>query len=79
MEAVRGTEWKYIRYFSKEHDRNQYLPDASINGEQPVYEELFNIKDDPKELVNLASNPEYAIILKTHQKRCQELVTELAE
>jgi arylsulfatase A-like enzyme len=78
MEAVRGTEWKYIRYFSKEKDRSQYLPDASINGEQPIYEELFNIKDDPKEQSNLAGNPEYAKILEAYRTRCQELVTELA-
>ena len=32
MEAVRGTEWKYIRYFSKQNDRRKYLPDASISG-----------------------------------------------
>lgn len=79
MEAVRGSEWKYIRYFSKENDRKKYLPDASINGEKPVFEELFNIKEDPKEQVNLASNPEYAEILSAHRKRCQELVTELAQ
>jgi arylsulfatase A-like enzyme len=79
MEAVRGAEWKYIRYFSKENDRGKYMPDASINGEQPVFEELFNIKDDPKEQKNLASNPEYAEVLNAHRKRCQELVTELAQ
>ena len=79
MEAVRGTKWKYIRYFSKENDRKQYLPDASINGEQPIFEELFNIADDPDEQVNLVGNPEYATILKAYRSRCQELVTELAE
>ncbi|WP_222847037.1 sulfatase-like hydrolase/transferase [Pontiella desulfatans] len=79
MEAVRGTEWKYIRYFSKENDRKQYLPDASINGEEPIHEELFNLKDDPHELRNLAANPEYANVLNAHRKRCQELVVELAQ
>ena len=79
MEAVRGTKWKYIRYFSKENDRMQYLPDASIQGEQPIYEELFNIENDPKEQKNLAGNPEYASVLEAHRKRCQVLVTELAE
>jgi hypothetical protein len=79
MEAVRGTEWKYVRYFSKENDRKQYLPDASIQGEQPIFEELFNLKDDPKEQRNLAGNPECAEVLEAHRKRCQELVTELAK
>ncbi|MBB3208237.1 arylsulfatase A-like enzyme [Rhodopirellula rubra] len=79
MEAVRSSEWKYIRYFSKENDRLEYLPDASINGEQPVFEELFHIKDDPKEQTNLASNPEYEAVLARYRNRCQELVTELAK
>ncbi|WP_236622113.1 sulfatase/phosphatase domain-containing protein [Novipirellula maiorica] len=78
-EAVRSGEWKYIRYFSKENDRKKYLPDASINGEQPIYEELFNLEDDPNEQNNLAQNPEYKEILNAHRKRCQELVVELAQ
>ena len=65
MEAVRDVEWKYIRYFSRANDRNSYLPDASINGEQPIYEELFNLKADPKEQVNLASHPEYKKVLRS--------------
>lgn len=79
MEAVRGKKWKYIRYFSKENDRKQYLPDASINGEQPIYEELFDLENDPNEQVNLATNPEYASVLKGYRDRCQELVVELAQ
>lgn len=79
MEAVRDVEWKYIRYFSRANDRNRYLPDASINGEQPIYEELFNLKADPKEQVNLASHPEYKEVLQRYGKRCQKLVRELAQ
>lgn len=78
MEAVRGKKYKYIRYFSKEHDRMQYLPFSSIEGEQPIYEELFDLEADPKEQTNLTSNPDYAAVLKKHRYRCQELVTELA-
>lgn len=79
MEAVRGEKWKYIRYFSKENDRNKYLPDASINGEEPIYEELFDLDNDPKEQKNLASNKEYQTILNQYRERCKELVTELAK
>lgn len=79
MEAVRGKQWKYIRYFSREHDRNKYLPEASINGEQPIYEELFDLKSDPQEQKNLANLPEYESVLKEHRSRCQVLVTELAK
>ncbi|TWU55867.1 sulfatase-like hydrolase/transferase [Rubripirellula reticaptiva] len=79
QEAVRGERYKYIRYFSKENDRDQYLPDASIAGEKPIYEELFDLQTDPRELVNLASSPEYEVTLQTYRDRCQELVVELAE
>jgi arylsulfatase A-like enzyme len=78
-ESVRGERFKYIRYFSREKDRGQYLPDASIEGEQPIYEELFDLSKDPKEQTNLATNPEYASILKVHRERCQELVVEHAQ
>ena len=79
MEAVRSTEWKYIRYFSKENDRGQYLPDASINGEKPIHEELFDLANDPKEQHNLAKNPKYLPTLKRYRARCQELVISLAQ
>lgn len=79
MEAVRDSQWKYIRYFSKENDRKKYLPDASIEGEQPIFEELFNLGNDPKEHMNLASNPEYAEKLSYFRNRCQELVVELSQ
>ena len=78
-ESVRGEQFKYIRYFSRENDRKAYLPDASIEGEQPIYEELFDLNKDPKEQLNLATNPEYASILKAHRERCQQLVVELAK
>ncbi|WP_018970897.1 sulfatase-like hydrolase/transferase [Rubritalea marina] len=77
-ESVRGEKFKYIRYFSRENDRKQYLPDASINGEKPIYEELFDLSKDPKEQVNLATNPEYSSVLAAQRKRCQTLVEELA-
>ncbi|MGJ8655830.1 MAG: sulfatase-like hydrolase/transferase [Akkermansiaceae bacterium] len=79
MEAVRGEKWKYIRYFSKENDRDKYLPDASINGEKAVYEELFDLESDPKESNNLAGDKKYAEVLKKQRKRCQELVVEMAK
>lgn len=76
QEAVRGERFKYIRYFSKDDDRLQYLPDG-IEGEQPIYEELFDMEADPKEQRNLASNPEYASTLSSYRKKCDELNAEL--
>ncbi|MDO6738219.1 sulfatase-like hydrolase/transferase [Wenyingzhuangia sp. 2_MG-2023] len=78
IEAVRTKEWKYIRYFSKDNDRDQYLPMASVKGEQPIYEELFYLKDDSKEQINLAGEQSNKAILKELRERCNELVTDLA-
>ncbi len=38
--------------------------ESPLHGEQPVYEELYNLKNDPSELTNLANNPEYKNILE---------------
>ncbi len=78
QEGVRNKEWKYIRSFSKENDRKVYLPERNT-GEEPIYEELFNLTDDPLEQHNLAGNTEYKSILETHRKRCTELVVELGK
>lgn len=40
------------------------LSDSSLEGEQPVYEELYNLKNDPSELINLASKEEHKEILE---------------
>ena len=78
QDAVRGERYKYIRYFSKENDRKQYLPDG-IEGEQPIYEELFDMDADPKELRNLTKNPEYASVLSAYRARCTELDVKLSQ
>lgn len=48
---------------------------ASIDGEKPVYEELFHLPSDPSESVNLATRPAYAATLAKMQAECQRLVT----
>ncbi len=60
-EGVRSERWKYIHY--KETD--------------PVQEELFDLKEDPREQNNLTGNPEYAAILLNLRSRCDELRKEL--
>ena len=80
MEAVRSHQWKYIRYFSKEHDRDQYLPHhTSEKAEEPIYEELFNLVNDPQEEHNLAGDHLHLATLNMYRARCKKLVYELAQ
>ena len=78
QDAVRSEQYKYIRYFSRENDRGQYLPDG-IAGEKPIYEELFDLNNDPTEQINLAEKPEFQMILNAHRERCRELADELSK
>ena len=78
MEGVRTHRWKYIRYFDKAKDQKyEDMLSASINGEQPVHEELFDLKNDPTESENLVADPEYKEILERLRKKNATLVKEL--
>jgi len=46
--------------------------DAGLNGEKPVYEELFNLKNDPMESTNLINDSQYKEILDTLRSECQK-------
>ncbi|MDP7288718.1 MAG: sulfatase [Phycisphaerae bacterium] len=56
-EGVRGPRYVYARYF----------------GQKPQYEFLHDLKTDPDQLKNFASDPKYADTLKKMQTRCDEL------
>jgi arylsulfatase A-like enzyme len=60
-EAVRTKRYKYIRYFEQ----------------QPVYEELYDLKNDPYEIKNLVHDPDYKHILRSLQNRCDQLSKEV--
>lgn len=79
-ECVRNHDWKYIRYFrrfpegaSTPHPYAATL-EASIQGEQPVHEELYNLREDPHEKHNLAGDRR--AVMATMRRRCAELVKE---
>jgi arylsulfatase A-like enzyme len=75
VEAVRSSDWKYIRYFSKDNDQDHILSLISpLLGEEPVYEELFNLKSDPFETTNVAAIPGNEEILKDFRTRCNLLL-----
>ena len=52
-EGVRDARWKYGRYL---------VPEKIEEGESR-WEELFDLRSDPHETVNLAGDPAYAEIL----------------
>ena len=57
-QGVRGQRWVYARF----------------DEQSPVYEQLFDLKEDPQQLSNLAYAPEYADVLAAQRARCDELL-----
>ncbi len=75
MEGVRTQRWKYIRYFDKSKDQEyEDMLLASINGEEPVYEELFDLANDPIEITNLVSDPALWEVLESLRAKNAVLV-----
>lgn len=49
---------------------------SSLTGEEPDYEELFDLRNDPDETTNLADVPEHADILADLRSRCLAMARE---
>jgi arylsulfatase A-like enzyme len=78
QEGVRSKQFKYIRSFSKKHDRSKYVPNQTLEtDEKPIHEELFDIINDPEEQNNLVGNKDYIEVLNQYRKRCKTLLSEL--
>jgi arylsulfatase A-like enzyme len=89
-ESVRTDEWKYIRYFSRTEDPNQKgwfrgtldnyndcLNSSIFGKENPIYEELYNLKQDPYEEWNLSSNISHQTILDSMREKIEALGREI--
>ena len=57
---VVSPDYKYVVYFTQ----------------QPAYEELYDMRRDPHEIHNLASDPAYADVLAAYRTRWEELKRE---
>ncbi|MEO1244362.1 MAG: sulfatase-like hydrolase/transferase [Pseudomonadota bacterium] len=77
IEGVRSERYKYIRYFDPGSNPSHLESlTATIDGEQPVFEELYDLHSDPLETANLANMPEHAGTLNTLRTRCDSLLVE---
>ena len=77
MEGLRTHKWKYIRYFDKKKDQSYAkMSVASINGEQPIYEELFDLENDPLEINNVITDPINADVVQRLREKNAALVKE---
>ncbi|WP_282134240.1 sulfatase-like hydrolase/transferase [Seonamhaeicola maritimus] len=65
--AAKELDLKINDLLYKVHDTDiaiyRALSNGSLEGDKPVYEELYNLKNDPTELNNLAENAQYASII----------------
>ena len=85
-ECLRTEDWKYIRYFARTEDPEQShlllrgtLDDygeclrSTLDGrEAPVYEELFDLRNDPRERENRAEDPACREVLAGLRERLVE-------
>ncbi len=85
-ECVRTEEWKYVRYFRRTDNlddrledtygtKEEYLEclDSTLDGERPVHEELYHLRNDPYEKHNLAEDPACRSRLDAMRRRIGEL------
>jgi arylsulfatase A-like enzyme len=63
-EGVRDTDWTYARYYVAGADK-------------PPFEFLYDLKNDPDQLTNLASNNKNDSALKELRARCDELIVDV--
>ena len=84
---MRSSDWKYIRYFKRTIDKTYHTLDgtygthenyneslkSTLIDEQPIYEELYFLPEDPFQQTNLAEHPHYENILNIMRARILEL------
>ena len=76
VEALRTRDWKYVRFLPK--TGCPYTEDQlDFSGQQPIFEQLFDLNADPGERINLAGVEEHAAVLAGLRGRMQARSAEL--
>lgn len=71
IEAVRSKDWKYVRYFPSE--TAQYAEaDTDFGGAQPIFEQFFDLNNDPGENNNLIGDESQSERVGRFRARCAE-------
>ena len=66
-EGIRFGDWKYVRMYD---GKLGYVEgDIDFSKRKPEFEQLFNLKDDPKEINNLVKQYEGSVILATLRRK----------
>jgi uncharacterized sulfatase len=73
IRAVRTHDYKYIRYL------NNKVPHPKFKGEMFPYEELFDLKNDPKEQKNLSARSEFREIKKEMSDKIDIWMTRIGD
>ncbi len=78
VQGVRGKRWKYMRYWPFRPTPEDYreILNIGIAGEAPIYEELYDLSEDPLENRNLAGEGRHAERLRAMRRRCVQLLSE---
>jgi arylsulfatase A-like enzyme len=78
VQGVRGKRWKYMRYWPFREAPQDYreVLNLGLKGERPVYEELYDLLEDPLENRNLADEGRHAGRLASMRERCGQLLSE---
>lgn len=74
---VTADGWKYIRYYKGTSKGDGYTQSIATTDKPPVFEQLFNLTEDPSETSNLIDRPENEKRLQTLRKICNDSVADL--
>ena len=74
-EGIRKGKWKYIRMFDGVEPYSE--KDTDFRGRTPDFEQLFDLENDPGEMVNLIAEYEDKAVLSDLRSACQNGSDEL--